>query len=57
MSTPAEAQAEISQAIERVKEQQHQREMQARRRELLDWFAEYHRLQQQAPPAATQTPT
>ena len=54
---PAEAQAEISQAIERVKEQQQQREMQARRRELLDWFAEYHRLQQQAPPAATQTPS
>ncbi len=41
---PGKAQAEISQALERYREGQRQRDIQMRRQELLSWFGEYHRI-------------
>ena len=35
---------EISQALERYRERQRQRDVQTRRQELLSWFGEYHRI-------------
>ncbi len=47
---PREVQALISDATERFRERQRQRERDARRREILEIFGEYHRLLTEEPP-------
>lgn len=49
ISHPAEAQAEISDALQRFRARQALRDREARRHELLDWFSEYHKLQTEPP--------
>jgi uncharacterized membrane protein YdbT with pleckstrin-like domain len=49
---PGRAQAYISDALERYRQRERMKERQLRRREFLDWFGEYHRMQKEqgAPP-------